>query len=263
MMSHSWVEGMLLRSHASGRSRARIVGRRFAGKSAPRGDMSGVSPLPVRECRMGRFHQWPSLALRPRPSQAGLPTHTPVAFSCGYRSAMAPEGFVPLGFAPPTSLVTDRFRLEPLGPQHNDADHAAWTSSIDHIRATPGYPDGTGRRLTGCRSRPISLTCGDMRPISLREMGSPSLFLTRPTATLSSAVSTCIPRLPLPMRSPSNHGCEQIEQTLTSRSQTQSPSGSLPSGRGGAWTGTAADRSALPKLGTAVYPTSRRRSVQR
>jgi hypothetical protein len=55
---------------------------------------------------------------------------------------MASRAFVPAGFAPPTSLVTDRFRLEPLGPQHNDADHAAWTSSVEHIRATPGYPDG-------------------------------------------------------------------------------------------------------------------------
>lgn len=50
--------------------------------------------------------------------------------------------FVPDGFTPPISLVTERFRLEPLGPQHNEADHAAWTSSIEHIRATPGYPDG-------------------------------------------------------------------------------------------------------------------------
>jgi hypothetical protein len=50
--------------------------------------------------------------------------------------------FVPEGFDAPTSLVTDDFRLEPLGPQHNEADHAAWTSSIDHIRSTPGYPDG-------------------------------------------------------------------------------------------------------------------------
>lgn len=55
---------------------------------------------------------------------------------------MASETFVPVGFEPPTSLVTDRFRLEPLGPQHNEADHAAWMSSIEHIRATPGYPDG-------------------------------------------------------------------------------------------------------------------------
>ena len=29
--------------------------------------------------------------------------------------------------------------LEPLGPQHNDRDYAAWTSSMDHIRATPGF----------------------------------------------------------------------------------------------------------------------------
>ena len=33
--------------------------------------------------------------------------------------------------------------LEPLGPQHNDRDHAAWTSSIEHIRATPGFPFGS------------------------------------------------------------------------------------------------------------------------
>jgi hypothetical protein len=52
------------------------------------------------------------------------------------------QPFVPSSFKPPTSLVTERFRLEPLGPQHNEADHAAWTSSIEHIRATPGYPDG-------------------------------------------------------------------------------------------------------------------------
>jgi len=32
--------------------------------------------------------------------------------------------------------------LEPLGPQHNEADHRAWMSSIDHIRATPGFLDG-------------------------------------------------------------------------------------------------------------------------
>ena len=26
-----------------------------------------------------------------------------------------------------------------LGPEHNVADHAAWSASIDHIRATPGF----------------------------------------------------------------------------------------------------------------------------
>jgi hypothetical protein len=51
-------------------------------------------------------------------------------------------GLVPDDFDVPRSLATPQFRLEPLGPQHNHADHAAWTSSIDHIRATPGF-DGS------------------------------------------------------------------------------------------------------------------------
>jgi len=50
--------------------------------------------------------------------------------------------FVPDDFRPPLELVADDFLLEPLGPQHNEADYAAWSSSIEHIRATPGYPDG-------------------------------------------------------------------------------------------------------------------------
>lgn len=50
--------------------------------------------------------------------------------------------FVPDDFQPPLGLVADRFVLEPLGPEHNDEDHAAWSSSIEHIRATPGFADG-------------------------------------------------------------------------------------------------------------------------
>ncbi|KQV72706.1 twin-arginine translocation pathway signal protein [Nocardioides sp. Root122] len=55
---------------------------------------------------------------------------------------MSSEPFVPAGFEPPRSMVTDDVRLEPLGPQHNESDLAAWSSSIEHIRATKGYPDG-------------------------------------------------------------------------------------------------------------------------
>ena len=55
---------------------------------------------------------------------------------------MTTDEFVPVGFEPPTSLAADEFRLEPLGPQHNEPDHAAWMSSIEHIRSTPGYPAG-------------------------------------------------------------------------------------------------------------------------
>jgi len=52
---------------------------------------------------------------------------------------MADREFVPADFAVPRELVAPPFRLEPLGPQHNAADYAAWTSSIEHIRATPGF----------------------------------------------------------------------------------------------------------------------------
>jgi hypothetical protein len=49
--------------------------------------------------------------------------------------------FVPDDFQPPLELVADGFLLEPLGPQHNEDDYDAWSSSIEHIRATRGYAD--------------------------------------------------------------------------------------------------------------------------
>ncbi|MEO8469494.1 MAG: N-acetyltransferase [Chloroflexota bacterium] len=47
--------------------------------------------------------------------------------------------FVPPGFVPPVALDRPDFRLRPLGPEHNASDYAAWTSSVDHIRSTPGW----------------------------------------------------------------------------------------------------------------------------
>jgi rhodanese-related sulfurtransferase len=47
--------------------------------------------------------------------------------------------FVPDDFAAPDHLTSDAFVLEPLGVQHNAADRAAWTSSLEHIRSTPGF----------------------------------------------------------------------------------------------------------------------------
>ena len=47
--------------------------------------------------------------------------------------------FVPAGFVVPLALTTEQFRLEPLGPQHNESDYEAWSSSIEHIRTTPGW----------------------------------------------------------------------------------------------------------------------------
>jgi hypothetical protein len=52
---------------------------------------------------------------------------------------MSDEPFVPADFAVPGGLTAGPFRLEPLGPQHNAADYAAWTASMDHIQATPGF----------------------------------------------------------------------------------------------------------------------------
>jgi hypothetical protein len=42
-------------------------------------------------------------------------------------------------FELPRSLVCAEYRLEPLGPEHDEGDYRAWTSSIPHIRATPGF----------------------------------------------------------------------------------------------------------------------------
>jgi hypothetical protein len=47
--------------------------------------------------------------------------------------------FVPPGFEPPLELRLAALRLEPLGPEHNERDYEAWTSSMDHIRASPGW----------------------------------------------------------------------------------------------------------------------------
>lgn len=47
--------------------------------------------------------------------------------------------FVPDAFAPPDGLDHVAFRLRRLGPEHNASDYAAWTSSMEHIHATPGF----------------------------------------------------------------------------------------------------------------------------
>jgi hypothetical protein len=49
--------------------------------------------------------------------------------------------FVPRDFEVPLRLETPGLLLEPLGPEHNEQDYDAWTSSLEHIRATPGYAD--------------------------------------------------------------------------------------------------------------------------
>ncbi|MEU4348027.1 N-acetyltransferase [Streptomyces sp. NPDC023838] len=52
---------------------------------------------------------------------------------------MSASAFVPHDFVVPQGLSGEGFRLEPLNARHNEADHAAWMSSIEHIQATPGF----------------------------------------------------------------------------------------------------------------------------
>jgi hypothetical protein len=54
--------------------------------------------------------------------------------------------FVPPEFDIPRGLQTSEFVLEPLGPEHNEPDYGAWTSSMEHIAATPGFPYGSWPR---------------------------------------------------------------------------------------------------------------------
>ncbi len=46
---------------------------------------------------------------------------------------------VPDDFDAPQLLIHASFRLEPLGVEHNERDYAAWTTSMDHIKTTPGF----------------------------------------------------------------------------------------------------------------------------
>jgi RimJ/RimL family protein N-acetyltransferase len=74
-------------------------------------------------------------------------------FNCGAAAEREPTfydrrvvDFVPPDFDVPVGLETSEFVLEPLGPEHNERDYDAWTSSMEHIAVTPGYPDGSWPR---------------------------------------------------------------------------------------------------------------------
>jgi hypothetical protein len=99
--------------------------------------------------------------------------------------------FVPPDFDVPTSLETPLFTLEPLGPQHSDADFAAWSSSREHIHATPGWEDSSwpdGRTLEANR-RDLERHAEDFRKregftcsalMATRMLSRPDAFLARP-----------------------------------------------------------------------------------
>ena len=60
--------------------------------------------------------------------------------SAATAASNTPRGrFVPDDFSVPHGFLTEEFLLEPLTAKHNAQDFAAWTSSIDHIKKTPGF----------------------------------------------------------------------------------------------------------------------------
>ena len=48
---------------------------------------------------------------------------------------------MPDDFEAPVGFAWGQFHLEPLDARHNERDHEAWMSSIDHIRSTPGFSE--------------------------------------------------------------------------------------------------------------------------
>ena len=152
---------------------------------------------------------------------------------------MVSAAFIPPDFEPPTSFVTDQFLLEPLGPQHNEADHAAWTSSVEHIRATPGYRNRSWPPLDGMsleanladlRSHADDFTAGRgftftvLDPADGTVIGWPTCIRPRPTET-----------------SASGRGYAPTGPTSTNRWQRRSPAGSPPNGHGGSWSVSVVD----------------------
>jgi hypothetical protein len=75
-----------------------------------------------------------------KPRVSWLPT--PTSATAGPDNAVNVTSLVrlvPDDFPVPGELQAGGFRLVPIGPEHNAADYEAWTSSIAHIRSTPGF----------------------------------------------------------------------------------------------------------------------------
>ncbi len=139
-----------------------------------------------------------------------------------------------MDFEPPTALVTDHFRLEPLGPQHNEADHAAWTSSIAHIRSTPGFPDGNWPPPEGMS---LDRNLDDLRRHAA-DFEARTGFTFTVLEPVTGGVIGCV--YLYPSESPDADVTVQSwvragPPSSMSRSPTLSPPGWTPSGRGSEW----------------------------
>jgi cytoplasmic iron level regulating protein YaaA (DUF328/UPF0246 family) len=126
-----WVHVNVVEEHASVRRVVSHMAKKRRGEVARHVLVTGVrprNPVELAEAVAECF----ACELEP-PKRPGQPFELTVVRRV--------SGFVPVGFTPPTRLATKDFRLEPLGPEHNERDHVAWMSSIEHIHATPGFVD--------------------------------------------------------------------------------------------------------------------------
>jgi hypothetical protein len=154
----------------------------------------------------------------------------------GYHRRMSDELFVPEGFTVPDGLTTGDFRLAPLGPQHNESDYAAWTASVDHIRATPGFG---GRRWPHEMSLDDNLRDleGHARDFAGRR-GSPTPCSAPALATATSSAACTSTRPAARYRAAqgrgtrtSGHGCEPTTPRSTRPCTTWSSLGWNATGR--------------------------------
>ena len=162
-------------------------------------------------------------------------------------AVMTADEFVPADFDPPTSLTTDDFRLEPLGPQHNEADHAAWMSSIEHIRSTPGYPDGNWPPPTGMT---LERNLSDLRRHA-DDFTSGRGFTFTVLDPADNDVIGCVylyPSASEDWMSQCSRGCGLANQISTDHSPTLSQTGSPPTGRGSTSTAAVAESELIRRV---------------
>jgi hypothetical protein len=115
--------------------------------------------------------------------------------------------FVPSDFDVPRGLETSEFVLEPLGPEHNEQDYAAWTSSMEHIRATPGFAD---------RSWPNEMTLDENRADLQRhadDFRSRSSFTYTVLEPASREVIGCVYLYPLREESDGAHAASWVRES--------------------------------------------------
>jgi hypothetical protein len=166
-----------------------------------------------------------------------------------------PCPLVPEGFEAPHGYRSEQFVIEPLDEHHNVADHAAWTASIDHIRATPGF---AGRAWP---DKPMSLAenAADITQ-HIEDFANRSGFAYTVLEPSSRDVIGCIYFYPAGAGTTSMcaPGSGQITPSWTSRCATWSAAGSAKPGRfTSRTTPSVEERRAVARAGRTRFPRGR------